>query len=283
MPEILLLEQLVIVAELGALSRAAEKLHLTQPALSRSMKKLEEEVGVPLFIRGANSLSLNEPGKVVVEAARIVLEAHKELMEKAAAADRAGKKIMLSSCSPLPARKLLSALQKQYHEFSIAVEIIGSNAMREQLQKGSCHLGIFNGPPCDDALFSQKFLEEQLYLAVPQGHPLAGHASVCFRDLERFEILVNGNSGFWLDICRRHLSEDSLLIQTGVDALGKIIASSNLPFFTTDRMIELGYMEPGRIPIPIADLEAHVEYYVACLHTEKSKYEALFKEVEITR
>lgn len=67
MPEIYQLRQLAAFAEYGTLSEAAEKLYLSQPALSRNMRKLEEDIGVPLFIRSKNKLELNENGKLAAE------------------------------------------------------------------------------------------------------------------------------------------------------------------------------------------------------------------------
>lgn len=61
------------VAAHGSFSRAASNLHLTQPALSRQVKDLEEELGVPLFVRGSNAVSLTEAGEVFYEEARDLL------------------------------------------------------------------------------------------------------------------------------------------------------------------------------------------------------------------
>ncbi|RYD52551.1 MAG: LysR family transcriptional regulator, partial [Verrucomicrobiaceae bacterium] len=63
----------VAVAAHGSFSRAAELLHITQPPLSRQVKDLEEELGVPLFVRGPNSLKLTEAGEIFYEEAREVL------------------------------------------------------------------------------------------------------------------------------------------------------------------------------------------------------------------
>ena len=63
MIELYELRQFAAFADCGTLVEAAEILHLSQPALSRNMKKLEEELGVPLFSRRKNKLELNENGK----------------------------------------------------------------------------------------------------------------------------------------------------------------------------------------------------------------------------
>ena len=68
MIELYELRQFAAFAECGTLSEAAEKLHLSQPALSRNMKKLEEDLGVPLFVCRKNKLEFNENGQYVWKA-----------------------------------------------------------------------------------------------------------------------------------------------------------------------------------------------------------------------
>lgn len=68
------LEQLVAFADYGRLSKAAEHLNISQPTITRTMQRLEEEFGVPLFERSKNRLSMNETGWKAVEHARQLLK-----------------------------------------------------------------------------------------------------------------------------------------------------------------------------------------------------------------
>ena len=70
MIELYVLRQFAAFAEAGTLSEAAEVLHLSQPALSRNMKKLEEDLGVILFERKKNKLELNQNGFYVLDLTR---------------------------------------------------------------------------------------------------------------------------------------------------------------------------------------------------------------------
>lgn len=74
MPDIYQLEHLISIAEYGTLSKAAEELHLSQSALSRSMQKLESDLQVALFERKKNKVELNRNGELAVECARKVIE-----------------------------------------------------------------------------------------------------------------------------------------------------------------------------------------------------------------
>ena len=69
------LEHLVKIAEYGTISAAARQLHLSQPSLTRSMQRLEESFGTPLFTHEKNRVTLNEAGNLAVEQARNVLSA----------------------------------------------------------------------------------------------------------------------------------------------------------------------------------------------------------------
>ena len=112
MIEIFLLEQLDAFARNGTLQRAAAELRLSQPALTRSMKKLESVLGVALFERSASKIALNETGKAAAEYARRVLDADREMVERTLAFDRRRRTIAVGSCAPLPVRELLPVLQE---------------------------------------------------------------------------------------------------------------------------------------------------------------------------
>ena len=81
------LEQLITVAECGTLSAAAEELHLSQPALSRSMQKLEAELQVPLFTRHKNKIELNENAEMAVDYARKILWQSQDMIDHLRAFD----------------------------------------------------------------------------------------------------------------------------------------------------------------------------------------------------
>lgn len=83
MIELYELRQFATFADTGALSGAAEILHLSQPALSRNMKKLEDELGIILFERKKNKLELNENGEYVLKLAKELLESADSFAAKA--------------------------------------------------------------------------------------------------------------------------------------------------------------------------------------------------------
>lgn len=102
MIELYELQQFVAFADAGTLSEAAKQLHLSQPALSRNMKKLEDEVGIVLFDRQKNKLSLNRNGEYVLSMARKLLADSEVLIQNAHEFDRKNRTISLGLCAPAP-------------------------------------------------------------------------------------------------------------------------------------------------------------------------------------
>ena len=78
--DLLQLEHFLAVVEEGSFTRAAERMSRTQPAISQSVKKLEDEIGAPLFARDVHDLSLTEAGKILVEYARKMVRARDDSM-----------------------------------------------------------------------------------------------------------------------------------------------------------------------------------------------------------
>lgn len=274
MVEIYLLEQLAAFEKYGTLSRAAEELHITQPALSRSMKKLEDEFGVSLFDRSKSRIALNETGRTAARYARRVLEADREMIERTAAFDRSRRTITLGSCAALPARTLLSDLHERFREMAVTTEITTDERLLSGLRNHIYQLVILHDCPKDGGqdIFWKSYMDERLAATFPADHPLAGKETITFCDLKGMSILAHGGSGFWIDICRKNLPDSKLLIQDNMDMLSEIVDASTLPVFNSDRAMKEKDNTDGRVTVPISDEAAHVMYYVACLKGKEKYY-----------
>ena len=113
MIEVYMLVQLVAIADCGTMSKAAKQLHLSQPALSRTMSKLEDMMGVKLFIRGKNKVELNKNGKLAVELARKVIDDNEAMAERVRAFDMSRRTISVCSCAPAPMWIIVPALSDE--------------------------------------------------------------------------------------------------------------------------------------------------------------------------
>ena len=77
-----IIEYVIAIAEEKSLSKAAERLYLSQPALSQRLKKLEDELGTPLFVRGKDGLSITDAGRIYVNGGHSILQIKREALKK---------------------------------------------------------------------------------------------------------------------------------------------------------------------------------------------------------
>lgn len=280
MIETYLLEQFAAFARCGTLLKASEELHITQPTLSRSMRKLEEELGVSLFHRENSKLSLNETGKVAAEYAEKALAANQDLIDHVLAFDRSLRTVSIGSSSPFPINELMPALQDYLSGKTILTELSDNDEkLLTGLKNHLYDMVIVHEPANDKVLFCQRYMDEQIYISVANDHPISGKDGVTFEELRGLRILVSAHIGFWMDICKKHLVSSNLLVQSSTDALDELAEASTLPMFNSDRMIELGYEAPGRISVPITNEDAHATYWVICRTEDQKKYRSIFNVV----
>lgn len=279
MIEIFLLEQLAAFAKCGTLTRAAEELHMTQPALTRSMHKLEAAFGVPLFERSKSKIALNETGKVAARYARRVLEADREMVERAVAFDRSRRTIVLGACAVLPIHLLLTALQEQFAGMAITSELNSDEKLIAGLRNRTYQLAVLHESPTAEDLFCQRYLDERLCVALPRDHPLAARESVSFQDLDGLSLLAHRSALFWVERCKQKLPHSRLLAQDSLESLHELVDASTLPAFSSDRVAEWGYESEGRVTIPIRDADAFATYYLTCLDSGKERFTGIFHAV----
>lgn len=278
--EVYLLEQLDAFAREGTLSKAAERLHMTQPALSHSMKKIEDDLGVSLFTREKGKIALNETGRLAADCAASLLRQHREMTERIVAYDRSLRELRLGSCAPYPIAALMPLLQDYFGDRSILSELVPEDErLIPELKNRRYSLVVVREVPEDPDLFCVRYTEERLMLTLPEEHRLAGEREVRFADFAGESVLVQQNVGFWMDVVKRKMPATNLLVQTGMSEYWALIQATRFPFFNSDRMSEHGQGIPGRVNLPLTDDEAHAVFRLVCLAEERKKYEAFFNAV----
>lgn len=271
------LRQLIAFADCGRLSKAAEQLYISQPTLTRTMQRLEEEFGVPLFERTKNSISLNATGWQAVKEARGLVGNAEKAVQEVRAFDRRQRTITVSSAAPAPLWDLLPALSSEFPGMTIASSIKDEPLALRDLEDGDCTLAVLTTPA--EGFTSIPFLREKLSISVTPGHALSDRQEVTFSDINGFNFLLARDLGFWDRLCREKMPASRFHVQQNDLAMADLIRDSSLPCFVTDLSLERrgGGIE-GRITIPITDREADVTYYLA-FSEESGALSASFKRV----
>ncbi len=178
--ELTALRQFVVIAEAGHITRAAQQLGVTQPALSAMLKKLEAEVGAPLLDRIGRGVLLTDAGKVFLEHAQVAVRRADEAV--ASVRELIGLEsgsIRIGGGATAVAHLLpsvVSAVRKAHPALRFYVREAGSRAVADAVLSGELDLGIvtmpISGPGTDD-LMAVATIEDELMLIVPEEHDLA--------------------------------------------------------------------------------------------------------------
>ncbi len=269
------LRQLDEIARCGTLQAAAERLHLSQSALSRSLKHLEDDLGQSLFDRTRNSMQINAAGRMALEHARLILAEERRLRDDFASLAKRERTVRVASVAPAPTWRLSSLVLEQYPTTIVEPDIASERDVDARLLNGTCDLAITAHEPKLPTISSTVFMHESLYANVPAGHVLHDRESLTFAELDGLTFLVYGGIGFWHDIHTRMLPFAQFVTQPDRTIFLQQVRTSNLLTFTTNAPENTSRHESRRA-IPITNPEAHVTFYL-CMRTDApERVRALF-------
>jgi DNA-binding transcriptional LysR family regulator len=163
-------------------TRAAQKIHLSQSAVTRNLKKLERAVGVPLFIRNRRSVTVTDACRAYVAQARLSLMYGERAMRAAQTTARKRETVQHVGRSPYIDPFIVSALMslqlRRFPRLRIELSSQYSCDLVHELLAGGLDLAIVHEPPESPLLTTVKVAEAPFYIAMSEQDPLAGHTSV---------------------------------------------------------------------------------------------------------
>ncbi|MEH7334932.1 LysR family transcriptional regulator [Neobacillus drentensis] len=194
--ELLQLKYFQTVARLEHMTRAAEELKIAQPSLSKTISRLEEDLGVPLFDRANRQISLNAFGKLFLERVdRAFLELNEGKREIVELADRSQNQITLAVSIPRVLPDLLSSFLKQSPDVKFQQVLESTSSMKRQLEKAEIDFCISSVPIEGDELVWEPLITEEIYLIVPPQHRLANREKVYLSEVKE-EPFISMNTGY---------------------------------------------------------------------------------------
>jgi len=218
------LQYFLAVARERNFTRAAEQLHIAQPALSRQVRLLEEELGVELLHRTTHTFELTEAGAFLLERGPTVLAAADELWRGArtyGSGDRGSVAITYgASASYETAPKLLEALASSHPGLQIATSVKSVSEIVAGVTEGSIDLGLIRCPPADSGLEVRTIRREPQGLLVRRDHPLAASSAAAVAELADENVLLHpreANPGHYdaiVALCRDHGFEPRVMLRS---------------------------------------------------------------------
>jgi DNA-binding transcriptional LysR family regulator len=171
------LQIFVIASRLPSFARAAEELHLSQPAVSMQIRQLEEAVGLPLFERIARRLTLTEAGeRLSHHASRIIGEIKdiEDTMTSLAQADSGTIAVSIVSSATYFAPKLLAQYSQQFPKVDVRFSVGNRETLLRLLQDNATDLAIMGRPPPELGTTTEPLARHPHVIVAPLTHPLCG-------------------------------------------------------------------------------------------------------------
>lgn len=262
------LQQLVAFEEEGTITKAAEKLLISQPALTRSLQKLEMELDIQLFDRQKNKTSLTETGLYTVEQAKLLLNQAEDFLTKIHHQALRNTKLFVGVTAPGPIIELEALADENHLSQQFDFSTLEEDQLLAGLETEEFQIIVTEKLIEKEGIHSQYFLMEQLLLSIPTKHILSEREELQLSDLKGLSMLLRTNLGSW-DSIAKSLTETNFIEQSDYQAFTDLIVASDLPHFSTN-VSEDTYGEiPGRISIPITDDIATKTFYISVLEKNK--------------
>jgi DNA-binding transcriptional LysR family regulator len=164
-----------VVAEAGNISRAAEQLFLTQPAVSQHVRTLEKELGVQLFERGSRGVTLTPPGEIFLDYTRCLLRLAEEARDAVTRTGGIPPSRVRIGASPgvgvflLP--EWIHAFHQRHPTLSVTLRTAATPVIVTALTERQIDVGIVEGQTDHDAIEATPLWDEEIALVIGHGHP----------------------------------------------------------------------------------------------------------------
>jgi len=200
-----LLRYFAAVAEEGNLTRAAERLFVSQPALTKQIRRLENQLGLRLFTRSRAGMTLTAAGQALAGATPALLAGFDQALREAkAAASRAARVLrvgFLAGAANEATQEIIAAFGQRRPGWRVEMRAAPWTDPTAGLASGDVDVALLRLPfPGQDRVRTEVLFAEPRWVALPAGHPLAGRDQICFRDLwdEPF-VAAPAETGWWRD------------------------------------------------------------------------------------
>jgi LysR family cyn operon transcriptional activator len=184
-----------VVAETLNFTRAAERLNLTQSAVSHQIKALETELGEPLFIRAKRGVKLSQAGQVGLDFAKRILDDADALKERLGGVGHAPSGRVRAAAATQAFVHLFAPLFESFMRAHPGIEVsfrttVTTDQTVADILNGAADVGVASLPVYSPALQVTELFQDELVLVVGHGHALAGREAVGVDDLRRERLIL---------------------------------------------------------------------------------------------
>lgn len=259
--ELTQLRYFTTVAETKNFTEAAGRLHVSQPALSYQIKRLENELGARLFDRTSRKVSLTVDGRTFLPLAQAVLfkaeEAVRVMEERLGVVTGKVRFGCIPSAAAYIVPPVLSSFSRNFPGIEVSLMEAGAAELERAVLDGSADFAIVSDPHAPEVLDVMPLLSEELFLVVPTHHPLAARESIALRELADEPLIMLGPT-FTLgpqvvDYCRKAGFEPRIAYETGALESVKSFVRNDLGIAVLPKMAFQANDEDSLAMVPFAE------------------------------
>jgi len=257
------LETFLAVAEERSFSRAAVRLHRTQPAVSQVIRKLEASVGETLFDRAARDGSLTAAGTLLRDYALRLIALRREAtsaLDELKSLERGRLQLAANEYTCIYLLRAIDPFRREFPHVSVTVNRMLASRIPEELNLRTFELGVISFRPNPEQFRTIAVYEDSLAFIVSPKHPLAGAARVSIKDLGE-EVFIAHNVASPLrrkviEAFQRHRTPLNMTVELPtIEAIRRFVAMGNgvalVPHLTVARELETGEL----VRVAVAELE----------------------------
>jgi LysR family transcriptional regulator, nitrogen assimilation regulatory protein len=216
------LRTLIHVAELGSLSKAADRMRIAQPALSRQMRLLEEELGVRLFVRHGRGMVITEQGRDVLTHAMRVMTELDEIRARTSDANAPLTGQIAIGMPPTVADilsvPLVTAFGKSHPKVMLRLVSAYTGYLLDWLHRGEIDVAILYDPHAARSVRSRPLLLENLFLIGPRKAGFSTARAIPFKQLDGKRLLLPSIRHGLRTIVERCATEAGILLDVAIEA-----------------------------------------------------------------
>ena len=270
------LENFKIIAETQSLTKAAEVLHTSQPAMSAMLKKFEEELNVELFDRSSNRIYLNKLGEIALVHVNNILRNVEQMKTDLLSAAQQNLTLSIGFCDPGVRWYCIPRFSLAYPNVSVKDELYHnkSNNIEQLLIDRTYDLIVSPFKIQNNHIHSNIFIKDQVFLSVPLDNKLLKYKTISLCEIPAQPLLYPQIGGYFLEQIEKIIKEKNLpitLIKNNYNTTLYMIHTTN--FLATISTLSMDLRNDGnnRTLLPLTDPELNVTYYISFLKSNKEK------------
>lgn len=208
------------VAQNLSFTRAAEALHLTQPAVSMQVRQLELQAGIALTEQIGKRIYLTEAGEEVFRYARSILQQVDEMddvLNKMKGLSGGHLRIAAISSANYFAPRLLGVFHQRFPDVGVSMDVTRQERVLRQVADNEVDMAIMGQPPVDMKVDAIPFMDNPLVIIAPPGHRLAKTKSISLRQMEKETFLVREPGSGTRGAMVRFFKDNKVKLTTGME------------------------------------------------------------------